>query len=170
MISDNSPCVNICLSQRDMCVTCGRTFEEIRDWSFLRKYERKEINLNISKKKIILILEDAEYRINDFIKNVDSDKYILILTNHVKDCIYYLKNIKIDILSLDHDLNGKKHVEIGEDETGYDVALFLKDNPEYKPNKIFIHSKFEKGIRNMINLIPEAVVTPLLWENKEGIL
>ena len=48
-----SPCIQICKLENDICIGCGRTQDEIRDWMILTDEERKEImerlndNLNI---------------------------------------------------------------------------------------------------------------------------
>jgi CheY-like chemotaxis protein len=121
-------------------------------------------------KKKILILEDAQYRIEAFIENIEKKLgHILIITSHVEDCINILKTHEIDILSLDHDLNGHIHVESGgKEETGYDVALFLNQNPQYIPKKVILHSKYELGRKKMKELLPESEYVKHAWENADN--
>jgi len=42
-----SPCVNICRVQGDMCIGCNRTLEEIAAWSKLTDAEKQDILDNI---------------------------------------------------------------------------------------------------------------------------
>lgn len=40
-----SPCVRICcLDERNVCLGCGRTLDEIRDWSKLNDAEKRTVN------------------------------------------------------------------------------------------------------------------------------
>ncbi|MEE2729449.1 MAG: DUF1289 domain-containing protein [Pseudomonadota bacterium] len=42
--SAQSPCVrNCCLDQEDVCLGCGRTLEEIRNWSQYSAQEREQV-------------------------------------------------------------------------------------------------------------------------------
>lgn len=42
--SPPSPCVrNCCLDDKDVCIGCGRTLDEIRDWSGLDEAARREV-------------------------------------------------------------------------------------------------------------------------------
>ncbi len=74
-----------------------------------------------------------------------------------KECIHMIKNNKVEFLSLDHDLGGKK--------TGYDVAKFLVQERIEIPH-INIHSANPVGKRNIQQLIeryfPDTRVT-LFW-------
>lgn len=40
-----SPCVRVCcLDERNVCLGCGRTLDEIRDWSKLNDAEKRAVN------------------------------------------------------------------------------------------------------------------------------
>ena len=46
----DSPCVGICSATAlgdDICVGCGRTFDEVRLWNTLSDDEKKAINLRL---------------------------------------------------------------------------------------------------------------------------
>lgn len=78
---------------------------------------------------------------------------------------YLIKNVsKVTDCSLDHDLSAE-HYPVGvvkgkwEESglydintlvgTGYDVVLFLEENPEYKPDHIQVHSLSPVGAKRM---------------------
>jgi hypothetical protein len=58
------------------------------------------------------------------------------------------KKIPIEILSLDHDLGLIDPITKAE-RTGYDVLLWLEENPQYMPNSILIHSANPVARRRM---------------------
>ncbi|MGH8279147.1 MAG: DUF1289 domain-containing protein [Gammaproteobacteria bacterium] len=40
-----SPCIrNCCLNENNVCLGCGRTLDEIRDWSKLSDTEKRAVN------------------------------------------------------------------------------------------------------------------------------
>ena len=46
----DSPCVGICSATAlgdDICVGCGRTFDEVRLWNTFSDHEKKAINLRL---------------------------------------------------------------------------------------------------------------------------
>lgn len=112
----------------------------------------------------ILILEDDPLRVNKFKTGLmDHD---VVFTDNTKICIEYLKSEKWDLLCLDHDLGGQQMVKSGEN-TGYEVALFLEEFPEYRPNTIYIHSLNGVGANNMLQALklPKHNHIPFLWES-----
>ena len=115
--------------------------------------------------KRILILEDSDERIRQFKMNFLNVEMIFV--KHVKDCIEQLKTKSFWGLFLDHDLNGKVYVESGGDEeTGDDVAKFLRDNPEYKPEFVATHSLNENGRKNIASKIDCVEMPPFIWTNR----
>jgi hypothetical protein len=89
----------------------------------------------------------------------------LFITEDVDICIEKLKECTWDVLMLDHDLGGNVYVPSGGSEpTGYDVAKWLRLNPEYKPEKIILHSLNPIGRKNMLKELPEALDLPHAWE------
>jgi len=111
----------------------------------------------------ILILEDDHNRHTQFRHKFKG--YDLTIVETAKECIDELKaKTHFDALFLDHDLGGQQMVESG-DNTGYEVAKWLEENPEYQPNEIYLHSLNPYGRRNMKAALPKAFEAPLLWVN-----
>ena len=52
----DSPCINICIldPDKDLCIGCYRTAEEISKWSFLSKFEKEELLLKIKSRSTYL--------------------------------------------------------------------------------------------------------------------
>jgi CheY-like chemotaxis protein len=109
----------------------------------------------------ILILDDDESRLKKF--RILYMNHEVITVNFAYECI---KKLKEDgpfyLCSLDHDLYGKTYASSGPG-TGYEVAEWLRDNPEFKPSKIIIHSFNEKGAAKMLEVLPEATWIPGAW-------
>lgn len=85
----------------------------------------------------ILVLEDNEERRVFFKKALFGTE-----TDYVVDansCIEKINTVKYDLLFLDHDLGGKVFVNPHEENTGYQVALALK-NSLNKKTPVIIHS------------------------------
>lgn len=108
----------------------------------------------------ILILEDDENRMEIFKRNLIG--HSITITEKSKEAIEYLKNNKYDYLYLDHDLGGKVMVASGEN-TGYEVAKWLEENPDRKPDHIILHSFNPVGSDNMKKALPEAIQLPGAW-------
>ena len=45
-----SPCINVCKIENDVCIGCGRTLEEIAHWSEMTDTEKEQVNANIQNK------------------------------------------------------------------------------------------------------------------------
>lgn len=110
----------------------------------------------------ILILDDDIERHRQFQKNFGHHDLTQVST--VEEAIRFLKTNKFDAVFLDHDLGGHSNVKSGGKEpTGYDVALFMKENPQYMPKEVYIHSMNPAGAKNIKQVLPKAVLTPGLW-------
>jgi CheY-like chemotaxis protein len=110
----------------------------------------------------ILILEDCSNRCVHFKRALIGHN--VTITEHSKEAIEILSKSKFDILFLDHDLGGMQMVASGEN-TGYEVAEWLRHNPGRKPGKIFLHSLNTPGRKNMLRVLPEAKEAPFAWLN-----
>ena len=116
----------------------------------------------------ILILEDNDFRIDQFKQNFTNGH--LIFTKTAKECINYLQtHDPVDVICLDHDLGGQQMVESGK-ETGYEVAEWLTNNIDKLPkHTIYIHSLNPVGTKRMFNLLYDnnitSTVVPFLWCN-----
>lgn len=76
-----------------------------------------------------------------------------IIARNIEDAKYYLKNFKIDILSLDHDMG------INSDgillPSGYDLVKYICENG-LRANKIHIHTSNSVGRENMYHTLISA--------------
>lgn len=43
-VTDDSPCINVCRVRGGVCEGCGRTMDEIAQWSLLTPRERMAVN------------------------------------------------------------------------------------------------------------------------------
>ncbi len=84
-------------------------------------------------------------------------------TKGVEETIELLRQKLVDNLSLDHDLGQAAYLgDYEKEKTGYDVLLWLEQNPEYLPLSIIIHSMNPVGARRM------KVVVDKLYREKEN--
>jgi CheY-like chemotaxis protein len=111
----------------------------------------------------ILILDDNKTRLSMFRRKLIGA--VVICTEHVSDCIREIEeNEPFDYFYCDHDLDGLAYVpsSIG---TGYEVMVWLKNNPHKKPKVIIIHSLNHTGAVEMIRAVPEALYMPGIFVN-----
>jgi len=108
----------------------------------------------------ILILEDDLNRSVQFYQLFFGNNTVIVSTPD--ECIQHLKDYKWDILFLDHDLGGQVYCD-SDDKSGYKVALWLEEFPDYKPNRIYLHSMNTVGRQKMKMAIPDAVELPFAW-------
>lgn len=109
----------------------------------------------------VLILEDNEARVKSFKRKFIGHN--LTVTDDASEAIELLKTKSWDYLFLDHDLGGQEMVSSGPG-TGYEVAVFLEENPQYKPANIALHSLNPGGRKNMKSALPEATEAPFCWK------
>jgi len=111
----------------------------------------------------VLILEDDKNR------NVLFRRNLIGLYIEIRDDVKELKTLllskKWDVLFLDHDLGGEVFASSDREDTGAEIARFLKDNPEHKPELIIIHSLNNSGAMYMKHLLPESVYIPFAWQS-----
>ena len=112
----------------------------------------------------ILILEDDGERIFKFKQKLIGHE--AIFTDKPKEAIELLKQNDYDYIMLDHDM-GIKFEQPGED-TGYEVALWISQNPDKAPRHILIHSMNNVGAAAMMLVLGrvgiKASYIPCLWE------
>ena len=55
--STDSPCIGICSTTYgdDICMGCGRTFEEVNHWNELSDAEKIQINLRLESQKTTIV-------------------------------------------------------------------------------------------------------------------
>jgi len=68
-----------------------------------------------------------------------------VLARSAEECMLLLRESKIDILSLDHDLGWSQP-------TGFDVAKYIVDKQKF-PREIYLHTSSEIGRSNMFQLL-----------------
>lgn len=111
----------------------------------------------------ILILEDDLQR-QKYFHHWRLKGHKLTIVDSVGLAISELEEHEFDLLCLDHDLGLAVYVEsMGEEETGYLVALWLADNEDRKPKTIVLHSLNTIGRYNMKAVLPEAITYPFVW-------
>jgi CheY-like chemotaxis protein len=112
-------------------------------------------------KPLIVILEDDINRMNMFSKKLET-KSIYYFYDNVDDCFEFFKDKKdqIDLIFLDHDLDGKVYVDSKEYNTGYTMAKKIKElYGEDYPN-VIIHSLNPKGADNILSILTKAQKIP----------
>ncbi|HEV7395832.1 MAG TPA: cyclic-phosphate processing receiver domain-containing protein [Pyrinomonadaceae bacterium] len=98
----------------------------------------------------VFILEDDEYRRSWFSQRFDGHE--LEMTADVLVAIEWLREREYDLIFLDHDLKDEHYYqELADDgTTGYVVALWLAENPEFHAEvEIIIHSLNLPGSKRM---------------------
>ena len=111
----------------------------------------------------ILILEDKDERLKQFNDNLCSEDNQLMMVKEAVYAIDYLSNEKWDVLFLDHDLGGQINVSSENENTGSEVARFLKQHPFLIPNLVILHSLNMIGCKYMKGLLPDSVIIPFAW-------
>jgi len=109
----------------------------------------------------VLILEDDPFRVKAFKRKFIG--HSVTVTDNATEAIVLLKSKSWDYLFLDHDLGGEQMVSSGPG-TGYEVAKFLEENPQYQPVNIALHSLNPSGRKNMQMALPEAIEAPFCWK------
>jgi len=108
----------------------------------------------------IFILEDNEERIKIFMKVFH--KHELSIAQDVRDAKEILRTKKEwDAIFLDHDLGGMIYVDSNEDNTGYKLALYIKEN-NIKYNELVIHSMNTIGAKNIQSVLSDGVIIPFI--------
>ena len=116
----------------------------------------------------ILILEDNISRQKSFKRLLIGNNVAIV--DSTKSCIELLKNKTWDIIFLDHDLNGQAFVKSGPN-TGFEVAEFMAENPQFKPKHIFCHSLNTDGVKNILKKLElsfEEFYKPYCWLDERG--
>jgi len=105
----------------------------------------------------ILVVEDDVYRLDWFRDKFKNQELSTVMT--ADEAITLLsKSLDYEIIFLDHDLGGRVFVNSSEHNTGFTVAMYLK-NKDYK-NRIIVHSLNPVGAKNIKNILPQAELVP----------
>lgn len=111
----------------------------------------------------ILILEDDPARMLKFFRAL-SRKANLTFVETSRNAIQELQEHIFDWTYLDYDLGGRILANAIED-TGYEVALWLREHPERMPKNVIIHSLDFDGAKRMNQALPQAQIVPAAWYN-----
>ena len=127
-----------------------------------RQYSLSRLGRNTSMN--ILILEDDpnNTRMPKFRRNLIGN--IIYHARTPREAISFLRSKQIDVLFLDHDLSGTGQPEPSGPGTGYEVAVWLEEHPDYKPGQIILHSLNPAGRAKMQQALPEAKDVPAAWD------
>lgn len=98
----------------------------------------------------VLIIEDTEERQQVLTSLYRSHAWMLVNTGH--RAITLLNAYDFDIISLDYNLRGEL--------TGADVAKKIKSSRN-TATKIIVHSLNPKGVKKILNILPDAVIYPV---------
>ena len=98
----------------------------------------------------VLIIEDTEERQQVLTSLYRSHAWMLVNTGH--RAITLLNAYDFDIISLDYNLRGEL--------TGADVAKEIKSSRN-AATKIIVHSLNPKGVKKILNILPDAVIYPV---------
>lgn len=111
----------------------------------------------------ILILDDCLERHKSFKKNF-SPPHAITPVYTADEAIQQLQANQFDAVFLDHDLGGAVYVDShGETPTGYTVAVWLSQNPDRTPEKVYVHSLNPAGAANIARVLPQSILAPFLW-------
>lgn len=113
----------------------------------------------------ILILEDNPERIEFFNRWLNAFGDIfgeneLFITDQVEEAKELYSKHTFNHIFLDHDLDGLVYVDSKENNTGYQFALFLAQQPGIKDTYITIHTMNPVGAQNMKSVLPWADYMP----------
>lgn len=121
-------------------------------------------------KKIALVLEDDENRIEEFKKRFNERSIIDVdFSDNYNDCISKLSINEYQLINMDHDLGHQVFVDSSEENTGAGVARWiLKNKDKILGNPTFVvHSLNPVGSENIENIIKEAGFpvyrVPFVW-------
>lgn len=98
----------------------------------------------------VLIIEDTEERQQVLTSLYRSHAWMLVNTG--RRAIMLLNAYDFDIISLDYNLRGEL--------TGADVAKKIKSSRN-TATKIIVHSLNPKGVKKILNILPDAVIYPV---------
>jgi CheY-like chemotaxis protein len=108
----------------------------------------------------VLILEDNEERRKLFKRGLIGHEVSIVET--AADAIQALNDAVWEIAFFDHDLAQQAYMPSGSG-TGYEVAEWLSKNKDRMPARVYVHSYNEKGRKNMLEVLPEAVEAKGAW-------
>lgn len=112
----------------------------------------------------ILVLDDDLGRLSQFKQRLIG--HVVCCVETAPEAIRKLSEELFDLFFTDHDLGGQVYQESGPG-TGYEVAKWLVEHIDRKPNQIIIHSLNRNGALNIQSLLPDAKYIPGVWTKIE---
>lgn len=110
----------------------------------------------------IFILEDDPNRQKLFMRKFIGHEVVIV--DNVTDAINELKAKPFDLIFLDHDLGGEIFVNSENENTGYQLAKWIKEQDQILKNSTFIiHSLNPVGAQNIKAILPSAWIQPFAW-------
>jgi len=110
----------------------------------------------------ILILEDMGPRVDQFM--TEWFKHELYIVNKPGAAVNILMTLKIDLVTLDHDLGMTGNHEPSDENSGFAVAEWLgaaANSPTWTlPEHMLAHTWSQVGAKNMINVCPRLLHIP----------
>lgn len=107
----------------------------------------------------IFIVEDNNERIETFKEMFadipEAELFITTTASEAKKVLEENKDLAWDMLFLDHDLGGRVYVESADQNTGYQVAKFIKDN-DIKYYNAVTHSLNPMGAANIQGILKDC--------------
>lgn len=122
---------------------------------------KNEVEFNVER-VTVFFLEDSPDRYAKFFKWIETkaEKPNITSATDAGEAIKILeKSDHFDVIFLDHDLGGRIFVDSSEDNTGYQVAKFIKKKG-ITYNQLIIHSQNPQGANNIKNILPDGQIIP----------
>jgi len=111
----------------------------------------------------IFIVEDDQVRIDIFKEKFEGIKnaklFIATTASEAKKILKENKDKQWDMIFLDHDLGGRVYVESADQNTGYQVAKFIRDN-DIKYYNIITHTLNPMGAKNIQGILKDCNHVP----------
>lgn len=99
-----------------------------------------------------LVLEDDPERIRIFRQHYDVPGNLVVVCRTVTEAIQALRTVSFEVVSLDHDLDGRVYVPSEEPNTGYQLAkIIAASGLEF--NQVLVHSFNQKGALKMLEVL-----------------
>lgn len=106
----------------------------------------------------IFILEDNPHRMIKFKRNLIGHKIDHAET--VVDGKQLVYKNKYDLIFLDHDLGGKQMVDSSEENTGYQLAVYIAKKTRNKNTPCITHTCNPVGANKIVSVLPHAIKVP----------
>ncbi len=107
----------------------------------------------------IFIVEDDKERIEIFKEKFahieEAELFITTTASEAKKVLKENKDVMWDMMFLDHDLGGRVYVESADQNTGYQVAKFIRDN-DIKYYNIVTHTLNPMGAVNIQGILKDC--------------